>query len=274
MHDYVAHTRIAGLPVALASERDLTARMVSDCRRHRRHELPHPTTVLDANGHAVSLYATDESFAAAIEQADIVHADGQFLVILSRFGRGYRVPERTATTDLFHAAARVARDNGLSFYMLGATEEVSRACADHLGRTYPGLQIVGRRNGYFPEAETDAIIAEINAAYPDVLWVGLGKPLEQLFTIRHRNQLKCGWVVTCGGCFNYLTGAYIRAPQWVQQAGFEWLHRMVTGPRYLLKRYAWTVPHALWLSLRWMVLRSLQRLPSGVPSENGKQGWL
>ncbi len=56
-------------------------------------------------------------------------------------------------------------------------------------------------------------------------------PLEYEFAVRNRDRLKAGWLVTCGGCFNYVTGDYARAPRWMQTAGLEWLHRLWREPQ-------------------------------------------
>ncbi|NNK78438.1 MAG: WecB/TagA/CpsF family glycosyltransferase [Litoreibacter sp.] len=187
----------------------------------------------------------DPEYAAALAQANIIHADGQFVVWLSRLLPGHAIPERTATTDLIHACAKGAVENGLSFFLLGGRADINRRCAEELTRRHEGLKISGRRDGYFSEAEEDAVVEEINASGTDVLWVGLGKPAEQLFAIRNRDRLNCAWIVTCGGCFHFVIGDYKRAPVWMQKAGLEWVHRMATGPRYLLRRYLVTIPHTL-----------------------------
>ncbi len=118
---------------------------------------------------------------------------------------------------------------------------------EHRPASYPDLKIAGHMDGYFPEAQEPEICEQINALGADVLWVGLGKPKEQEFCVRNRDRLKAGWLVTCGGCFNFITGKYSRAPQWMQDVGFEWLHRVVTNPKQLLWRYLTTNPHALFL---------------------------
>ena len=180
-----------------------------------------------------------------------MHADGAFIVWLSRLKPGGPVPERTATTDLLPRAAARAAARGLSFYLLGATEAVNAAAAAALVRRHPGLSIVRRRHGYFApgSAEEASVLAEIARLRPDVLWLGLGKPREQVWAHRHRDRLACAWVVTAGGCFNFVAGDYARAPLWMQRAGLEWVHRMATGPRHLVGRYLLTVPHALGLVL-------------------------
>lgn len=242
------HVHVAGVPVAVACESDLIEMMLEDCARNRSGDLSAPVTVLDCNGQALSMARHDRGFAECLQEASIVHADGQFVVWASKLGSGAAIPERTATTDFIHAAAAAAGDAGLKFFLLGATEEINARCAHELSVRYPKLT-TARRNGYFGAAETDAVIDEINASGCDVLWVGMGKPREQEFAIRNRDRLNCAWIVTCGGCFNFVAGDYRRAPAWMQRVGLEWVHRMATGPGYLLPRYAYTVPHAIGLVL-------------------------
>ncbi|MEM8789496.1 MAG: WecB/TagA/CpsF family glycosyltransferase [Pseudomonadota bacterium] len=244
------HTSVAGVPVALVGDDALTQAMAEDCAPGREVPPGGPVLVFDSNGQGLSMAATDTAFGAALNQADIIHADGQFVVWMSRLSPGAAVPERTATTDFIHSAARRAAQDGISFFLLGGSEDVNARCAARLQELYPGLVIAGRRHGYFGEDEEAAVIAEISDSGADVVWVGLGKPKEQIFSVRHRAALRCKWLVTCGGCFNFVTGDYARAPAWAQKAGLEWVHRLATGPRYLLGRYALTVPHAIWLVLR------------------------
>jgi exopolysaccharide biosynthesis WecB/TagA/CpsF family protein len=148
---------------------------------------------------------------------------------------------------MLHDLAAAGLEHGLSHFLLGATEEVNAACAERLRQLYPGIVIAGRHHGFFGADEEASVIAEIGAAAPDLLWIGLGKPREQLFAVARREALRASWAITCGGCFNYVTGHYRRAPQWMQRANLEWLFRAVTTPK-LLWRYATTSPHALWLA--------------------------
>jgi N-acetylglucosaminyldiphosphoundecaprenol N-acetyl-beta-D-mannosaminyltransferase len=242
---------IGGFSIATASRDELARAMVLDCLAARNAASGQRARVIvDANGHALSLRQTDAAYRAAVDQADVVHADGGFLITVSRLRSNTPIAERSATTDLIHDCAHKAAQHGLSFYLLGGTEEVNARCAAKLVDKYPGLTIVGRRNGYFAKREEDDVVDDINAARPDVLWVGIGKPKEQIFAIKHRSRLKAGWVITCGGCFNYITGQYKRAPEWMQRTNLEWLHRMGTNPRHLFWRYVSTCPRALYLAMR------------------------
>lgn len=196
------------------------------------------------------MYHSYQDFRDLVDQADIIHADGGFLITASKKLCAEPIKERSATTDMIHDLAAACSKAGLSFYLLGGTREVNSACVLELERLYPELKIVGARDGYFTPSEQDAVIDAIASTKPDVVWVGMGKPREQAFAVAARDRLGCGWIITCGGCYNYITGAYPRAPQWMQNNNLEWLHRVVTNPRALLWRYLWTTPYALWLAFR------------------------
>ena len=239
---------VGGLKTACLSRAQMMALMVKDCLAVREDSRRRPKLVFASNGHVVSLAASDAEFRRLNEFADMIHADGQPVVLASKL-TGVPIPERSATTDFFHDAAIAARESGLTFYMLGATEDVNAGCAAKMQEMYPGLKIAGRRNGYFSRDEEAAICDEINASGADVVWVGLGVPLEHSFCVRNKHLLRAGWIVTAGGCFNYVTGDYARAPGWMQRTSLEWLHRLWHEPRRLFWRYAITNPHALFLLL-------------------------
>jgi exopolysaccharide biosynthesis WecB/TagA/CpsF family protein len=238
---------IGGLRTACLSRAGLVAQMIDDCLSARETRA-NPLLIFTSNGHSISLAATDGEFRRLLDAADMIHADGQPVVLASKLTRA-PIPERTATTDFIHDAAAAARIHGLRFYLLGSTEEINARAAEILTQTYPGLVIAGRRHGYFHRGEEAAICEAINNSRADVIWVGLGVPFEQAFAVRNKRRLKGGWLVTAGGCFNFVAGDYKRAPQWMQSAGLEWLYRLSCEPRRLFWRYAVTNPHAIYLML-------------------------
>ncbi|SIQ40080.1 polymer biosynthesis protein, WecB/TagA/CpsF family [Rhizobium sp. RU20A] len=243
-------TNIGGMNITTLSRKGITKALVEDClARNAETDGSKPKVLFDVNGQGLSLYHTNASFRSAMQQADMIHADGGFLVTLSKFFKGPAIEERSATTDLIHDIAAECVAKGLSFYLLGGEEELNRDCAIILQKMYPSLRIVGRRNGYFTAAEEADVVADINRANPDFLWVGMGKPREQTISIRWKTMVNARWIVTCGGCYNFITGGYTRAPLWMQNANLEFVYRAATNPRTHLWRYLVTSPHALWIAL-------------------------
>ena len=247
-NDSYSEVTVGGIATACLSRDGLARMMLQDCLDARSNPNRQPKLVFASNGHAIALAAQDEAFRFTFEQADIIHADGQAAVFASRM-TATPIPERSATTDFIHDASKLAAEHGLRFFLLGATEEANAEAARVLTATYPGLQIVGRRHGYFSRDEEDELCDEINLTQPDVVWVGLSVPLEYEFAVRNKTRLRAGWLVTCGGCYNFVTGAYKRAPGWMQACGLEWLFRLVKEPKRLFWRYAVTNPLAIFLLL-------------------------
>jgi exopolysaccharide biosynthesis WecB/TagA/CpsF family protein len=207
-----------------------------------------PYYLTSINGEVLARRAFDPAFAALVDDADLVSADGQPLVTASRLFSQHGLPERVCTTDLYPIVARMAAEAGVSFYLFGASEEVNRATFDLTRRSFPGLDIRGRSHGYLSGAALDDKLDEINALAPDILWVAMGVPLEQDFVRRHARRLpNVKMIKTSGGLFDFMSGAKKRAPKWMRSIGLEWAFRVWLEPRRLLKRYVTTNPVALML---------------------------
>src|SRR6266851_2783932 len=240
---------IGGLPLACI-DCEQSARLMIEAALARRGSGRAPLVVTSANGQVISTCARDAEIRGLFLAADLIHADGMPLVFASRLKCRVALPERVATTDLFHYVARAAQSCGASFYLLGAAPDVIDQAVCRVQESYPQLKIAGFRHGYFHREETDEIAAEINALGPDVLWVGMGVPSELALALHLRARLtNVGVIKTSGGLFDFLSGRNRRAPMWMQSAGLEWLYRLALEPRRLLYRYLTTNPHALFLLL-------------------------
>lgn len=256
-------TSLGGVSIAALGMRETVNLMTEAVRRHPRPGTPLYFT--SANGEVMSRHARDIEFARLMDMADVISADGQPMVTMSRFVGDRALPERVATTDLYHEVARKALAEGVTFYLYGATENENRAAVATTQRLYPGLRIVGHHHGYLVGDALAAKVAEIDALAPDILWIALGVPREQAFVRDHGPLLRnVALIKTSGGLFNFLSGSRSRAPAWVQRTGFEWLWRLLQEPRRLFWRYFLTNPHSLYLMLtrsgdRWRTRRDKAR---------------
>jgi len=240
--------RIGDLPIAVIDRAQSAEFMVELALDRRDTPLP-PLIITSANGQVLSLCARRTAVRNLFLQADLIHADGMSLVFASRFFCETPLPERICTTDFFHDVVEVGLRRGARMFFLGGTQSVSDEAARRVKAQYPDLEIVGHASGYIRrEGEEACVIDAINAAKPDILWIGLGAPLEQQFAVRNRHRLRnVGLIKTAGGLFDVLSGEKSRAPQWVIDAGFEWAYRWSLEPRRLALRYLTTNPHALYL---------------------------
>ena len=172
-------------------------------------------------------------------------------VFVSRLRCGIALPERVATSDLFDDVACEAQAKGATMFMLGATELSNATAARLVKNRFPGLKLVGHRNGFFKNDDDEIrVCGQIAELAPDILWISMGVPREQRFIVRHRHRLtSVGVIKTSGGLFDFLAGFKPRAPVWMQDAGLEWLWRACLEPRRLGWRYLKTNPLALYLLL-------------------------
>jgi len=240
---------IGGLPIAVVDRAQSAQLMISLAAARRKSGGP-ALVFTSANGQVLSLCAKNPEVRSLFEQADIIHADGMPLVFASRWFCRRPLPERVATTDLFHDVARRAETQGTSFYLLGATDAVIEQSVRRARALYPRLRIVGYRGGYFSNDEEAEVVAAIDAARPDILWVGMGAPREQVFALRNSKRLRnVGIIKTAGGLFDFISGRNRRAPDWMQALGLEWAFRVLVEPQRLGGRYLRTNPHALFLLL-------------------------
>jgi len=207
-----------------------------------------PLYLTSANGEVLARCSTEPMTDRLFRAADLINADGQPLVTVSRLKSSTPLPERVATTDLFHVVARKAQATRLTFYMFGADEEENAAAVANVRKTYPNLRIVGHCHGYLRGDALRTKVDEINALAPDYLWVALGVPYEQAFVEEFTARLSnVGVIKTSGGLFNFLSGSRARAPRWMQHIGLEWVWRIWLEPRRLFWRYLTTNPRALYL---------------------------
>ncbi|WP_315833821.1 WecB/TagA/CpsF family glycosyltransferase [Bradyrhizobium prioriisuperbiae] len=237
---------LGGLRLAVLGMEQTAKFMIDAAVRHKGGG--RPLYLTSANGEVLARCSTDPDLDQLFRSADLISADGQPLVMASRLRTPLPLPERVATTDLFHVVAEKAVEQGLTFYMFGASEDENRAAVENVRRQHPGLKIVGHSHGFLHGQELSDKIDEINALAPDILWIALGVPREQKFVQDFSGRLdRVGVIKTSGGLFNFLSGTRARAPKWMQATGFEWVWRIAQEPRRLIWRYATTNPRAIYL---------------------------
>ena len=194
--------------------------------------------VVTANAEIIMMCQQDKEYNNIVsEQADLVLPDGAGAVWAGRY-LGNEVPERVAGFDLYNQLLKLSADKGYKAYFFGGAPGVAEAAKNKAEELYPGVQIVGCRNGYFTEAEEEAIIKEINDAAPDMLFVALGAPKQEKWLVKYRNQLKPRVLMGIGGSFDVLAGKMERAPKWMQEASLEWAFRLYKQPSRFMRMLA------------------------------------
>ena len=215
--------------------------------------------VLNVNAHCLNLCYRNSSLRDSLNGADVVFCDGAGVMLAARM-LGRRIPARITYAAWIWRLAYFAETEGFSLYFLGARPGVAQEAARKLREHYPGLRIVGVSHGYFDHSagstENEAVLEEINAAAPDILLVGLGMPLQEIWLTENRHGLEAaGVALTCGGAFDYASRRMRRGPRLLTESGFEWLARLLHEPRRLWRRYLLGNPLFLLRVLRQLLCR-------------------
>ncbi|MDA1217130.1 MAG: WecB/TagA/CpsF family glycosyltransferase [Chloroflexi bacterium] len=186
------------------------------------------------------------AFRAVLQAAPLCLPDGQGLLWASRL-RGHTLRERVAGSSfVWRIGARAAAD-GWRIFLLGAAEGVAAAAAQVLCTAHPALQVVGTYSGSPHPDALPAILAQVHAAQPDVLLVAYGAPQQDLWIAANRAVLAVPVMMGVGGALDFVAGVAQRAPQWMQQLGLEWLHRLLLQPWRWRRMLA--LPQFAWLML-------------------------
>lgn len=230
-------------------------------RRQRRY-------VCITGVHGVMECRRDPALRRIHNEAGLVTPDGMPLVWMARrlgFGRVRRV----YGPDLMREVSRLSPQYGYRHFYFGGAPGLAERLRDVLCQTYPGLCVAGILSPPFravTQVEDDAMIDAINAARPDIVWVGLSTPKQERWMQAHRHLIEAPVLIGVGAAFDFLAGTKPQAPRWMQRGGLEWLFRLASEPRRLGGRYLRIVPGFLILAATQL----LQRAPAkGLPAPQG-----
>ena len=193
----------------------------------------------------------------AYQDASLVLADGHPVVWAARL-LGKPLPGRVSGSDLVPKLFAAADENNpLRVFLLGALAGVAERAAANMKQKWPSVETVGLYSpplGFEKDPqEEQSILQQIASVKPDILVVGLGAPKQELWVHRHHRQLDAKVALCVGATIDFLAGEKRRAPRWLQCLGLEWMHRMCSEPRRLVKRYArdaWIFPQLVFRQWR------------------------
>ena len=204
------------------------------------------------NAHSFNTAKKDQLFAEALTNGDVLIPDGVSIVKACKWIKAKSQPkERIAGWDLFSfemekleresEKLRTKSEKSKIVMFMGSSQKVLDLIVKRAAEVYPHLKVVTYSPPYKPEfsdKDNKAIIDAINAANPDLLWIGMTAPKQEKWTYSHWNELNIHCHVgTIGAVFDFFAGTVERAPVWWQEHGLEWLYRLMKEPKRMWRRY-------------------------------------
>jgi N-acetylglucosaminyldiphosphoundecaprenol N-acetyl-beta-D-mannosaminyltransferase len=198
------------------------------------------------NPHSHVIAKADPAFSEALQATDWLVPDGAGVVLASSF-LGCPVRERITGSDVFYGLHdRLNHQGSGSIFFLGSTEEILADIRQRMAADYPNLRVAGTfAPPYKPEfspAELDKMIAAINAAKPDVLWVGMTAPKQEKWIYQNRSRLQVKFIGAVGAVFDFYAGRVKRSHPVFRRLGLEWFPRLLQEPRRLWRRMFISAP--------------------------------
>ena len=208
--------------------------------------------VVTVNGAMLVRAARDLSTRAILNAATLATADGMGVLLVGKI-LGAPFPERVAGVDLVEQLCRMAAREGYGLYLCGGAPGVPEAAATALQARHPGLRIVGVHHGFIDGPDTAVLLADIAAAHPHLLLVGMGSPRQEEWIATYGVRFSPIVCIGVGGTFDVLAGRQRRAPAWMQRAGLEWVYRGMREPKRW--KVIATLPFLVWFALKARVAK-------------------
>lgn len=211
--------------------------------RHRiaeRIRQKQPGFIVTPNVNHVCTCERDPRFRAAYVRAFLALPDGMPIILASRL-LGTPLRQKLSGSDMLPALCGFAAQEGFSVFFLGGTPGTAERTAQIMSERNPGLRVAGY---YCPDygfekdpAKLGATLEALRAAQPDICFVALGSPKQEIWMDDHFTDGGACIYMGVGATFDFISGRVRRAPLWVQKTGFEWLWRIAMEPRRLWRRY-------------------------------------
>ncbi|GAB6282545.1 MAG: WecB/TagA/CpsF family glycosyltransferase [Ignavibacterium sp.] len=190
------------------------------------------------NQHTFNIYYSDKNFRKLLNDKFILFSDGIGIYYGLKF-LGEKNINRFNGSDLNYICFNYFIENKTKIFIIGGKFNIDFILNKAKEKK---LNLVGYQNGYFKEEYIDTIINEINIQKPDVILVGMGVPKQEFFSNKISEKINCSTIICVGNFLEFYFGTIDRAPKFLQNIGFEWLHRLIVEPKRLWKRYIIGIP--------------------------------
>ncbi len=189
-----------------------------------------PALIVTPNPEMLVNSSRNPELKQALQAADLVIADGIGVIYGAKL---LKKPLTTRVTgvDLMTKILGFLSENKGSYFLFGSKPGVAEQAALNINKQFTGITCVGTHDGYFKAEDEANIIAMIAQAKPDVVFVGLGSPKQEIWAYKNLAQLNSTVCMCIGGAIDVYSGNVQRAPGWICKIGFEWLYRAVKEPK-------------------------------------------
>lgn len=182
----------------------------------------------------------DSYFRKICNESDLLLVDGHPLLWIGKlYGRPFK--EKICGSDLVPILCKKASEKGYSIFLLGAAPGVAQRAAENLKNDFPCLKVAGTYSPPLGFEKDNEEIRRINKilknSKADMLFVGMGVPKQDIFIYENKDFYQIPMSFSIGGTIDFIAGEQKRAPKWMRNIGFEWLHRFLCNPKKMFKRY-------------------------------------
>jgi N-acetylglucosaminyldiphosphoundecaprenol N-acetyl-beta-D-mannosaminyltransferase len=191
-----------------------------------------------ANPHSVMLCRQDSLMKQALDGSDMTLPDGVGIILAAKL-LGYPHKGRTTGPMLMLKLCDWGRLKEYRHFFYGGAQQVAEKLAEKLSSMFPGIEIAGTFCPPFrqlTELEDRAVVRYINAAKPDIVWVGLGAPKQEKWMAEHIGKIRAAAMIGVGAAFDFHSGNIKWAPLWIRKFGLEWAYRLLCEPKRLWRR--------------------------------------
>lgn len=250
-NNYPERVSIIGVPISAVTMESAL------CFVDRQFEQLRGEYICASNVHTTVIAHENPVYWKAQSESIMSLPDGKPLSVIGR-RRTSVTMEKVTGTHFMQNTFTDNRFSGKKHFFYGTTKENLDCMISKLKQDYPKLEICGYESSVFrpmSDSEITELADRINAAKADFIWIAIGAPRQELLMNQMRGMVT-GIMTGVGGAFNILSGKVNDAPMWMQNAGLEWLYRLIKEPKRLLKRYLETNTKFIW----YLLSRSKRRL--------------
>lgn len=216
-------TNILGVPIDIVTNKSAFEKFRSLLKEEKC------SVIFTPNSEIVMAASKDEGLKKVLKESDLCIPDGIGLIYASKI-HNLGLTERVTGVDFMYKILSYCNDYDKSIYILGGKPGVAEMACKNIHKKFPNVKIKGFADGYFKKEEERKIIERINGLKPDILFVGLGAPKQEIWIHQYKDKLNVKVAMGVGGSIDIWAGTAKRAPEIFQKLGLEWFYRLIKEP--------------------------------------------